>query len=129
MKNGYKSVLILGLGIALGLAVSTAIRAQQAKTPAAYLIAEVHVTDPVTFKTYASQVPGTLTPFGGKFLVRGGKVTPLEGNPPTGNVVVIAFESAQKALDWENSPAYQAIKPIRLKSAKTRNFIVEGVTD
>jgi uncharacterized protein (DUF1330 family) len=128
MKSGQKSVLILTAGVALGLAVSSAIHAQQAKVPAGYLIAEVNVTDPATFKGYASQVQGTFTPFGGKYLVRAGKVTPLEGDSPTGNVVVIAFDSVQKALDWENSPAYLAIKPIRQKSAKTRNFIVEGVT-
>ena len=126
MRSGYKSALILGVGVALGLAASTAIRAQQA--PPAYLIAEVNVTDAATFKDYASQVPGTFAPFGGKYLVRAGKVTPLEGEAPKGNVVVIAFDSVQKALDWENSPAYGAIRPIRQKSAKTRNFIVEGVT-
>jgi uncharacterized protein (DUF1330 family) len=127
MRSGNKSVLILGLGVALGLAASTAIRAQQTKVPDAYLIAETTVTDAATFKNYAKQAPATLAPFGGKFLVLPGKVTPLEGDPPKGEVVIIAFESVQKALDWYNSPAHEAIRPIRQKSAKTRNFIVEGV--
>ena len=93
-----------------------------------YVIAEVNVTDSDTFKTYAQQVPGTLAPFGGKYLVRAGKIAPVEGNAPTGAFVVLVFESVQKALDWENSPAYEAIKPIRHKSATTRAFVVEGVT-
>ena len=126
MRRSYNSVLFLAAGIAIGLAASSAIRAQQPKPPAGYLIAEVNVTDPATFKQYASQVPGTFAPFGGRYLVRGGKVTPLEGEPPKGRVVVIAFDSVEKAEAWENSKAYEAIKPLRHKSATTRNFIVEG---
>jgi uncharacterized protein (DUF1330 family) len=34
----------------------------------------------------------------------------------------------EKARAWYDSPAYEAIKPIRQSSAKTRAFIVEGVT-
>jgi uncharacterized protein (DUF1330 family) len=59
--------------------------------------------------------------------VRAGKVTPVEGEPPKGSVVVIAFDSVEKAEAWENSKAYEAIKPIRHKSATSRNFIVQGV--
>ena len=128
MKHRYNSVLFLAAGVAIGLAASSAIRAQQPKPPAGYLIAETNVTDPATFKQYASQVPGTLAPFGGRYLVSGGKGTPVEGEPPKGRVVVIAFDSVEKAKAWENSKAYEAIKPIRHKSATTRNFIVEGAT-
>ena len=128
MNTGYKFTLIFGVGVALGLTVSSAIRAQQAKVAPGYLIAEVNVTNPSMFKTYAQQVPGTLAAFGGTYVVRAGKITPVEGNAPTGNFVVIRFDSVQKALAWENSPAYEAIKPIRHKSAMTRSFVVEGVT-
>jgi uncharacterized protein (DUF1330 family) len=119
--------LILAVGIGHGLGIGSAIHAQQAKVAPGCVIAEVNVTDPDVFKTYAEQIPGTLAPFGGTYLVRGGKITPVEGDAPTGRFVVIAFDSAQKALAWENSPAYEAIKPIRHKSAKARLFIIEGV--
>jgi len=126
MKRRYNSVLFLAAGVAIGLAAGSAIRAQQPKPPAGYLIAETNVTDPATFKQYASQAPGTLAPFGGRYLVRGAKGTPVEGEPPKGRVVVIAFDSVEKAEAWENSKAYEAIKPLRYKSATTRSFIVEG---
>jgi uncharacterized protein (DUF1330 family) len=42
--------------------------------------------------------------------------------------VVVAFDSMEKARAWYDSPAYDTIKPIRHSSAKTRAFIVEGVT-
>ena len=76
---------------------------------------------------YAEKVPETLAPFNARFLVRGGKAEGVEGEPPK-RIVVIAFDSVEKAHGWYDSPAYQAIKPIRQSSAKTRIIIAEGVS-
>ena len=113
-------------GVALGVAGANAIHAQQAKVAPAYVVAEVEVTDPATFKQYAEKVPGTLAEFNGHYLARGGKIESVEGDAPK-RVAVIAFESAEKAHAWEFSPAYEAIKPLRHNSAKSRIYIVEGV--
>jgi uncharacterized protein (DUF1330 family) len=43
-------------------------------------------------------------------------------------IVAIGFESVEKARGWYYSPAYEAIKPIRQNSTKSRILIVEGVT-
>jgi uncharacterized protein (DUF1330 family) len=94
--------------------------------PPAYVIAEVDVTDPTTFQQYAAKVLETLIPFNGRFLVRGGKAQAVEGEAPK-RIVVIAFDSAEKARGWYESPAYEAIKPIRQRSAKARVIIAEGV--
>ena len=104
------------------------IHAQEAKTPPTYLIAETEVTDRAAFQKYAEKVPETLAPFSGSFhyVVRGGKVQALEGQPPKG-IVVIAFDSTEKALAWYNSPAYQAIKPIRQGASVSRMFLAEGL--
>lgn len=128
MKIIYRMTVTLLAGVAIGLAAGAAIHAQQTKTPPAYYIAEVTISDQATFQKYASQVPGTLAPFGGHYLVKGGKVQAVEGDPPAGRFVIIAFDSAEKAMAWEYSPAYEAIKPLRHASAKTRGFIVDGVT-
>jgi uncharacterized protein (DUF1330 family) len=127
MKTNHKLALAVLAGVAIGVAGATAIHAQQVKAPPAYVIAEVDVTDPTTFQKYAEKVPGTLAPFNGHYLVRGGKIQALEGEAPK-RFVVIAFDNAEKAQGWEDSPAYEAIKPIRHSSAKSRVFIVEGVT-
>jgi len=113
-------------GIAIGAVGAAVIHAQQAKTAPGYVVAEVEVTDPATFQKYAEQVPGTLTPFGGHFIMRGGKITPVEGDAPK-RLTVIQFESAEKAKAWEDSAAYNAIRPIRQSSSKSRVFIVEGL--
>jgi uncharacterized protein (DUF1330 family) len=126
MKTNHKLVLVLLAGVAIGVGCGTAIHAQQAKAVPAYVIAEVDVTDPATFQKYSTQVPGTLAPFDAHFLVRGGKTQSVEGDAPK-RIVVIAFYSMEKAQSWEDSPAYDAIKPIRHSSAKSRVFIVEGL--
>ena len=43
------------------------------------------------------------------------------------SIVLLGFDSVEKAREWYDSPAYQAIKPLRQSSAKGRFFIVEGV--
>jgi uncharacterized protein (DUF1330 family) len=126
MKTKHRLAVAVLAGAAIGAACAQAIHAQQARKPLGYLIAEVDVQDPATFQKYSKQVPGTIEPFGGRYLVRGGKIQALEGEAPTRSVVIV-FDSVEKARAWYDSPAYQAIKPIRQSSAKGRNFIVEGV--
>ena len=41
-------------------------------------------------------------------------------------LVVIAFDSVEKAKAWDSSPAQKEIDAIRQKSAKARSFIVDG---
>jgi uncharacterized protein (DUF1330 family) len=94
------------------------------KVPAFY-IAEFEVIDREGLKPYSAGVQSTFEPFGGRFIVRGGKIAPLEGEAPKG-IVVIAFESIEKAQAWYDSPAYREIRPIRHRSAKSRVFILEG---
>jgi uncharacterized protein (DUF1330 family) len=126
MKTYFKLVLAVFAGVSIGVAGARAIRAQQVKTPPAYVISEVDVTDPTAFQEYAKKVPETVASFGGHYLVRGGKTQTIEGEAPK-RIVVIAFGSAEKARAWEDSPAYGAIKPIRHNSAKSRIYIVEGI--
>lgn len=126
MTTNQKIALAVIAGAAIGVVGSEAIHAQQVKAAPGYVIAEVEVTDPTTFQKYADQVPGTFAPFNGRYLARGGKTVSLEGEAPK-RVVVIAFDSVEKAQAWEDSPAYGAIKPIRHSSAKSRVFIVEGL--
>src|SRR5258707_196210 len=122
MKTNHKLALAVLVGVAIGIAGATAIHARQVKAAPGYVIAEVDVTDPATFQKYGDQVPGTLAPFNGHYLVRGGKTQAVEGEVPK-RFVVIAFDSMEKAKSWEDSPAYEAIKPIRHNSAKSRVFI------
>jgi len=126
MKSNHKLAVAVLAGVSIGVAGAHALRAQQVKAPPGYVIAEVDVTDPDAYKKYAQQVPATVAAFDGHYLVRGGKIQEVEGEAPK-RIVVLAFDSAEKARNWEYSPAYEAIKPIRHSAAKSRIFIVEGI--
>ena len=126
MKTNHKLALVLLAGVSIGVAGARAMHAQQVNTPPGYFIAEVEVTDPATMQKYGEKMPETLAPFRHHYVVRGGKPQALEGEPPKG-IVMIAFDSVEKAREWYESPAYQAIKPIRQSAAKARICIAEGV--
>jgi uncharacterized protein (DUF1330 family) len=126
MKTNHKLALAVLAGVVIGVAGATVIHAQQVKAPPAYVIAEPEVIDAATFQKYGQAVPGTIAAFDGHFVVRGGKTEAVEGDAPK-RFVMIAFDSMEKARAWYDSPAYEAIKPLRFNSAKTRLFIVEGI--
>jgi uncharacterized protein (DUF1330 family) len=126
MKPDLRVWLAALAGLSIGVAGTAAVYGQT-KTAPGYLIADVQVTDQATFQKYAAGVPATLKPFGGHYIVRGGKTIALEGDAPTREVVT-EFPSLEKAQAWYNSPAYTAIRPIRQSSAKSRVFLVEGAT-
>jgi len=126
MKTNRKLALAVLAGILIGVAGARAVQAQQVNTPPAYVVAEVEVTDLAAMQKYVAKMPETLAPFNHHYVVLSNKIQSLEGEPPKGNIVVIAFDSVEKAREWYDSPAYAAIRPIRQSAAKTRMFIVEG---
>jgi uncharacterized protein (DUF1330 family) len=132
MKTNLKMTLAVLAGLTIGTAVAQAIRGQQVKTAPAYVIAEVEkdptkTQDPTAAQKYREEAPKTITAFGGRYLIVSDKVQAVEGEAPKGYIVVIAFDSLEKARGWYYSPAYEAIKPIRQNSSKSRILIIEGV--
>ena len=96
--------------------------------PRAYAVAEINVTDPVTYGKYLAAVTPVVSKFGGRYIVRAGQVVSLEGDPPEGRFVIIEFPSLTTARRFESSPEYRAIAPLRQKASRTRLFLVEGVS-
>lgn len=94
----------------------------------AYLIGQITITDPTSYAAYAEQVPQTIAAYGGKYLVRGGHATLLEGQAPGERHVVIEFPSREQAFAWYNSEAYQAIIEIRTRHATGVLTLVDGYT-
>lgn len=94
----------------------------------AYAIGQLNIHNTEGYMAYSRQVPPTLEPFGGRFLVRGGEPHVLDGKPTGPRNVVIEFPSLQSAKDWYASAAYQAIVQGRLANAQGYLLIVEGYT-
>jgi uncharacterized protein (DUF1330 family) len=110
----------------VGVIGGTFLHAQTAAPPA-YVIAEVQVTDADTFKQYLAALPGTLAPYQVRTLARANPAALDSSTPPAGSLVVLAFNNMDDVKAWWNSPAYQAIIPLREKSTKTRAYAVQGV--
>ena len=70
--------------------------------------------------------PETLTPFGGKYIIRTDKITALDGTPPK-RFVVIAFDSMDKAQAWKASESSKKVDAIRDKTTKSGQFLVDGM--
>ncbi len=125
MKAHFAVALAVVTGFGLGAVAVQGLHAQ-AKPPA-YLLAEVQVTDPDTWKQYIAALPGTLAPYKTRTLARANPVALDNSAPPAGSLVIIAFNNMEDVKAFWNSPAYQAIIPLREKSAKTRVYAVEGM--
>ena len=92
----------------------------------AYIVVEVEVEDPIRYEDYKKMVPPSLTAYGGRFLVRGGKVENLEGDWSPKRLVMVEFPSVQQAKAWWSSSEYADAKALRQATAKTQMIVVEG---
>jgi uncharacterized protein (DUF1330 family) len=92
----------------------------------AYVIGEIEVTDAALYEEYRKQVLPVVQKYGGKFIVRGGKVDPLEGGWAPKRLVVLEFPSMAQAQKWYRSPEYAPLIAMRQKASKGRLLLVEG---
>lgn len=94
---------------------------------AAYLINDMEITDPVAFEEYRKLAPPTIALYGGKYHVRGGAIHTLEGTWSPKRVVILEFESVERAKAWLESPEYAAARKLRQASSRSNIIIIEGV--
>jgi uncharacterized protein (DUF1330 family) len=76
---------------------------------------------------YLERIDATLKPFGGRFIIHGGVPEQVEGRW-TGDLIVIEFPDRASVRAWYDSPAYQAILPLRTGHASGEVIFVDGVS-
>jgi len=113
-------------GFALGALAVGDLRAQP--KPPAYTIAEIEVTDQASYQEYMKGTSVQVPAAGGRFIVRGGRTFVVNGAPPR-RIVVIQWESFEKAQAFFDSDAYKQLIPIRDKSSNFRAFVIEGAAN
>jgi uncharacterized protein (DUF1330 family) len=126
--NQYMTVgLSVLAGATLGAIAIQTLHAQ-AKPPA-YVVAEITITDQDGYtKQYLPLITKSIQASGGKFLARGGQTISFLGDPPAKRIVVLQFESLDKAKAWGDSKDYKDAQAIGTKTATIRNYAVEGVS-
>ena len=93
----------------------------------AYVIVDITVTDPERYEDYKKLAPPAIAAYGGKYVVRGGKSEKLEGNWEPNRIVILQFESTEKAKEFINSPEYREARALRHESASSNLIVVEGL--
>ena len=94
---------------------------------AAYVIVDLTVTDLPVMEEYRKRVPATLTPYGGRFLVRGGAHQTVEGDWKPNRLVVLEFPSLDHARRWYSSEEYREPLAMRLRAGRANLIMVDGV--
>ena len=95
-----------------------------------YIVIESRVKDARKYGQYVSQVPGIVAKHGGRYLVRGGKVTTLlDGRWVPERMIVLEFPTEERVREWLSSPEYQAIAPLREEGAEIRAVLLEGYAE
>ena len=92
----------------------------------AYIIVEIDVHDPEGYEEYKKLAADTVHKYGGKYIVRGGRTEVLEGDWQPQRLVVLQFESIDRAKDWLNSREYREPRKMRHRTANARMIAVEG---
>jgi uncharacterized protein (DUF1330 family) len=93
----------------------------------AYCIVYEVIDDLETFEQYRRQVLPTIEAHQGRFIVRGGAFTTLEGEMPYERIAMLEFPSRAAAEGWYHSPDYQRILPLRTQSGRSQFILVDGV--
>ena len=93
----------------------------------AYVIVEIDIVDPVGYEDYKKRASATVEKHGGKYVVRGGEAEVLEGDWKPKRIVVLQFDSMQRAKDWLHCEEYREPRKMRHRTARTNMILVEGV--
>ena len=93
----------------------------------AFVILDITVTDPERFEVYKQLAPATIEAYGGRYIARGGKAESLEGDWSPDRIVILEFDSMDKAKAWMNSPEYREARTMRHEAAISRTIVVEGM--
>jgi uncharacterized protein (DUF1330 family) len=89
-----------------------------------YAVFNYSVTDRDAYGPYLAGVPKTLEEAGAKIIVADFDSDAVEGAP--GEVtVVLEFDSREQLDAWYSSPAYEAIKPLRLDNSEGLLVVAE----
>ena len=93
----------------------------------AFVIVEIDIVDPVGYEEYKKLADATVKKYSGKYIVRGGKAETLEGDWDPKRIVVLEFESTDRAKEWLNCEEYRETRKMRHRTARTNMILVEGV--
>lgn len=126
MKTNFKLAVALVAGAVIGGMAIQGLHAQ-GKPPAYLVIPILKINDAAAFRAgVLDKVKSEdMNAAGGQFVVRSQKFIGLDGSPPE-RLIIIKFDSVEKAQAFSNTAAQKEINTARMKSTNSLSFIVEG---
>jgi uncharacterized protein (DUF1330 family) len=93
----------------------------------AYVVCDIHVSDPDGYDPYKALASATVAKYGGTYRARGGRCDVLEGDWDVDRFVILEFPTTEQAKKFYDSPEYAEAKLIRQRASKARLLLVEGL--
>ena len=93
----------------------------------AYVISEVEMRDASGFEAYRTIAAKTIAHYGGRYLVRGGAASVIEGGPSPKTIIIVEFPTMERLREWYASPEYAEALKVRQTALDRRLIFVDGV--
>jgi uncharacterized protein (DUF1330 family) len=93
----------------------------------AYVISEVEMRNAADFEAYRTIAAKTIAQYGGRYLVRGGAASLIEGGLAPKTIIVVEFPTMERLREWYASPEYAEALRLRQTALVRRLICVEGV--
>jgi uncharacterized protein (DUF1330 family) len=93
-----------------------------------FMIIQIEVKDTKLYSQYTQDVKGVVEEYGGRYLVRGGPVTPLSGGWNPERIILIEFSSPEVLRSCFRSEQYHKLASLRERSTIGKSIMVEGLS-
>ncbi len=93
------------------------------------MIVDIEVHDEAPYNEYKTKVQDIVKKYGGRYRVRGGRISPVSGEWTPERIVLLEFDTMEHLQACFRSREYAEIAPLREKSTSSRSIVVEGVED
>lgn len=94
----------------------------------AYVISEVEPRDTALIDRYRMLAAASIKKYGGRYIVRGGPIEPVEGGWKPCQMVIVEFPSMDRAREWYRSEDYAEALTVRDRALTRRLIFVEGTS-
>jgi uncharacterized protein (DUF1330 family) len=106
--------------------VPVQIETSRGENMAAYFVFHSRIDDPEKMREYIPRARESMAPYNPEILILDENSQVIEGHATFPITLVIKFESRDAAMAWYNSPAYQAVRPLRLAATEGFAVLVDG---
>lgn len=93
---------------------------------AVYAVAQGRIQDRSMLEQYIARAVSSVEPHGGRIIAYDEEPLVVEGKIENPRTVIVEFPTMSAFQSWYNSPEYQAILPLRLKSAPGTLIVAAG---